>query len=143
MRALLMSALFISGCVAMSSSDVEIHEADVTATEQSFADTMRDRDFAAFRSYLADGVIFITGQRQLRGKAAVAAGWSRYFEGEVAPFSWRPETVVVQDSGRLALSSGPVHGADGQQVGIFTSIWRRESDGRWRIILDKGGCACD
>jgi ketosteroid isomerase-like protein len=30
-----------------------------------------------------------------------------------------------------------------RQVGTFTSIWRRESDGRWRIVFDKGCPPCD
>jgi ketosteroid isomerase-like protein len=26
----------------------------------------------------------------------------------------------------------------GTLIGTFTSIWRRETDGSWRIIFDKG-----
>jgi hypothetical protein len=27
---------------------------------------------------------------------------------------------------------------NGKKVGSFNSIWRREQDGRWKIIFDKG-----
>jgi ketosteroid isomerase-like protein len=57
---------------------------------------------------------------------------------ETAPFSWRPETVEVLESGTLALSSGPVFDAAGQPIGAFNSIWRLEADGRWRVVFDKG-----
>jgi hypothetical protein len=49
----------------------------------------------------------------------------------------------VLDSGALALSSGPVTGPGGEQLGTFTSIWRLEAPGTWRIIFDKGNKACE
>jgi len=113
-------------------------QAQVRSAERAFAKTMADRDHAAFASFLADEAIFFGGAAPLRGKAAVAAGWKPYFEGPQAPFSWDPEVVEVLDSGTLALSSGPVKDPQGQVVGIFNSIWRRETDGRWRVVFDKG-----
>jgi hypothetical protein len=61
----------------------------------------------------------------------------------VAPFSWSPEVVDVLESGTLAHSSGPVRDAGGRRIGTFNSIWRREPDGRWRVVFDKGCPVCD
>jgi len=72
----------------------------------------------------------------------VADWWKRYYEGPDAPFSWEPEDVEVLDSGTLALSSGPVRDAKGALIATFTSIWRLEDSGKWRIIFDKGNQAC-
>ena len=47
------------------------------------------------------------------------------------------------DSGNLALSSGPVRDPSGKLVATFTSIWRQEGPGTWRIIFDKGNDVCD
>jgi hypothetical protein len=44
----------------------------------------------------------------------------------------------VLASGELAWSRGPVYDPTGKQIGTFNSIWRREPDGRWRIVFDKG-----
>jgi ketosteroid isomerase-like protein len=71
----------------------------------------------------------------------VLEGWRKFFTGDV-PFSWQPDVIEVLPSGTLALSSGPVHDRNGNRVGTFNSIWRREPDGRWRVIFDKGGPAC-
>lgn len=109
----------------------------VRAAEIAFARTMAVRDYQAFASHVADEAVFI-GQRPLRGKASVVAEWKRYFEGAQAPFSWEPETVEVLDSGTLALSRGPVRDEKGQQTGTFNSIWRREADGRWKVVFDMG-----
>jgi ketosteroid isomerase-like protein len=115
----------------------------VFAAERGFARTMADRDFAAFTSYLSDEAIFFTGRTPLRGKAAVAANWKRFYEEKEAPFRWEPAEVEVLDSGTLALSSGPVHDPAGKQIATFFSVWRQEAPGVWRIVLDKGTAACD
>jgi ketosteroid isomerase-like protein len=113
----------------------------VRATEIAFAKTLADRDLQKFTSMIAPDVIWL-GDKPLRGPAAVIESWKNYFEGPGAPFSWKPELVEVQDGGRLALSTGPVMDPAGKRVGTFTSIWRREPSGAWKIIFDRGCPVC-
>jgi len=115
----------------------------VADTERAFAKTMADRDQAAFATFLAPETVFFAGTKALRGKQAVVDAWKRFYEGPAAPFSWKPETVEVLDSGTLALSSGPVFDPSGKHVATFTSIWRMEAPGVWRIVFDKGNDVCD
>ena len=115
----------------------------VFAAESSFAATMAARDSVAFARFIASDAIFFGEKNVLRGKAAVVDGWRRFFTGTAAPFSWRPEKVEVLDAGTLALSTGPVHDPDGRQIGTFTSIWRHEADGTWRVVFDKGCPVCN
>lgn len=126
---------------AGAQSNLELKE-QVRQAETAFAKTMADRDHAAFVSFLADEAIFV-GRTARRGKAQVAEGWKPFFEGKQVPFSWAPETVEVLDSGTLALSSGPVFDPAGKRTGTFNSVWRREKDGRWRIVLDNGCPPCN
>jgi ketosteroid isomerase-like protein len=113
----------------------------VFAAESSFAATMANRDLEAFAAFVAPEAVFL-GKTPLRGRDAVIAAWRRYFDGAEAPFSWRPETVEVLPSGTLALTSGPVYDPGGKQTNTFTSIWRLDPDGRWRVIFDRG-CPVD
>lgn len=115
----------------------------VANTERAFAKSMADRDHAAFASFLSDEAIFFSGPKVLRGKQQVAAAWKRFYEGSTAPFSWQPEQVEVLPSGQLALSSGPVRDAQGKLIATFSSIWRQEAPGVWRIVFDKGNDVCD
>lgn len=138
------SALWLSACAAPAVPPVVPRatlEQQVADTERAFAKTMADRDHAGFSAFLADDTVFFSGPTPLRGKAAVAAGWKRFYEGDQPPFSWRPDKVEVLDSGELALSTGPVFDPDGKPVASFTSVWRRVSPGVWRIVFDKG-CNC-
>lgn len=117
-------------------------ETSLRETERAFAATMAKRDLAGFASFLAEDTVFVGGTVR-RGKAAVIEGWSRFFEGKEAPFSWEPATAVVSASGTLGLTSGPVYEPDGTRSGTFTSTWRREKDGSWKIVLDTGCPPCD
>ena len=104
---------------------------------------MADRDAAAFATFLDAETIFMSGGRATRGAQQVAERWKAFFEGAQAPFSWAPEFVEVLDSGRLAMSSGPVRDASGKRTGTFNSVWRREAGGKWKIVLDNGCPACN
>jgi ketosteroid isomerase-like protein len=115
----------------------------VREAESAFADTMAKRDLEAFATHLDDEAVFFGGKSALRGKAAVVASWKAFFDGPAAPFSWKPESVEVLDSGKLAHSSGPVLDPQGKRVATFNSIWRRGEDGRWRVVFDKGCEACE
>ena len=116
--------------------------AEVKATERAFAKTMADRDIQAFAGYIAEEGLFFGGKGPIRGREAVVTAWKRFFEGSEAPFSWDPETAEVLPSGNLGLTSGPVRDPKGELIGTFMTIWRLESDGKWRVIFDKGCDVC-
>lgn len=110
----------------------------VRAAERGFAQSMADRNHAKFAEFVSEEAIFFTGKEPYRGKQQVVAGWQRFFQAKEAPFSWQPDRVEVLASGNLALSTGPVYDPAGQLIAHFTSIWRQEAPGIWRIIFDKG-----
>ncbi len=132
--------LMLTSTTALSINPDELRQ-QVMETERAFAKTMAERDFEGFVSFLADEAVFFAGEKPLNGKQAVADAWQPFYTAENVPFSWSPKTVVVLDSGTLALSSGPVFDPAGNQVATFTSIWRLEAPGVWRIVFDKG-CNC-
>ncbi len=148
MRKLLLPALFLpvfalGTVVADPASDVATLASDVEAVELAFAASLAERDLERFESFLSEEAVFLGGGDTLRGKAAVAEAWAGFFEGAEAPFSWRPETVEILDSGQLALSTGPVFDPAGNRVMTFTSIWRQEEPGVWRIVFDRGNKYCE
>lgn len=134
--ALAVALIAIPWQVALSATDSPRQQ--VFAAERAFARSMADRNVSAFASHVSDEAIFFNGTGVLRGKKAVLAGWSPFFKGKTAPFSWEPDRVEVLQSGTLALSTGLVRDPNGKVVGRFNSIWRREAPGVWRVVFDKG-----
>jgi ketosteroid isomerase-like protein len=133
--------LWLSACSTPTPIDRATLQRQVIEAETAFAQTMARRDHLAFTSFLAEDTVFFSGPTPLRGKAAVAAWWKRFYETPQAPFSWKPERVEVLDNGSLAISTGPVFDPSGKAVSSFTSIWRQEAPGVWRVIFDRG-CNC-
>lgn len=125
-------------------TNAELKE-QVRRTEIAFAKSLADRNPTAFASFLADETIFMSNGRVTRGAKQVAERWKTFFEGAQPPFSWEPEQVEVLDSGTIAISSGPVKDPSGKRIGTFNSVWRREGNGNWKIVLDNGcpSCNCD
>ena len=118
-------------------------EQQVADTERAFAKTMADRDLDAFASFIADDAVFWSGEEALRGKEQVVAAWSGYFDGDIAPFAWKPETVLVLQSEDLALSTGPVWNTQNVTYSYFTSVWKKNETGKWQIVFDKGQKYCE
>jgi ketosteroid isomerase-like protein len=135
----LLALAFVS---AASAETREQLTQQVRDAENGFAATMAKRDHKAFATFIADDAVFFGGKGAIRGKAAVVDAWKGLYEKPDAPFSWRSESVEVLDSGKLAHSSGPVFDPKGEHVGTFNSVWRRESDGSWKVVFDKGCDVC-
>lgn len=109
----------------------------VADSERAFAATMKDRDHAALKKFVAEDAIFFTDKGTLRGREAILTAWRTYYEGKKAPFSWGPDQVEVFPSGKLAYSGGTVLDPEGKPISRFSSIWRQEAPGRWKIIFDR------
>ena len=141
MKLLIVFSLLMFSYSSLANADLEKIRQEVWDTEVAFAKALEDRDLEAFRSFLADDVVFLGGKSASRGKQAVVDKWAKHFVKEKATFAWKPEKVEVLENGTLALSSGPVWDHIGR-FQTYTSIWRKEKSGKWKVIFDKGDRYC-
>ena len=113
----------------------------LAASELAFAKHSVDHGMrAAFIEYFADdGVNFAPdpGNTRARFRARPEA---------IEPFvlDWHPAIAAVARAGDLGFTTGP-YTITGRAAavrepaqGMFFSVWRRQSDGRWRVIVDGG-----
>jgi len=113
---------------------------EVRQAEIGFAKAFADRDKAKFFSYVADDAVFMGALHTQRGKDAVVKRWSRYFDNvPVAPFLWGPERVEVTGDGKIGFSMGPIYDGEGNHAGYYSSIWQKQGDGTWKVIVDGPG----
>ena len=120
-----------------SPADLAAIATDVKAAEIAFAKTMADRRFDRFGDFVADDAVF-NGNKPHIGKTAVLDAWKGFFGAAPAPFSWAPDAVAPTADGRYAISTGLARDASGKVISRFTSIWRKDADGRWRVVADQG-----
>ena len=141
-RAVSIAVVALAGCATSPKPDSDSLKRQVADAERAFARTMAERDHQAFTSFLSHETVFFSGPKPLHGAQAVAEFWKRFYSAPEAPFSWEPEQVEILESGTLALTSGPVRDPKGTVFATFTSIWRLEADGKWRVVFDKGNPVC-
>lgn len=121
-------------------------ECEVWARELSFARSLAEHDAAAFAAHVdADAAFAAESPQPLRGRDAIAKRWAPLIEGKALRLSWYPERTTIGGVADLAVSAGPAlyedlrPGAEPRfSLGRFHSVWRRGSDGTWRVLFDDG-----
>ncbi|WP_374943807.1 hypothetical protein [Sphingomonas sp.] len=101
--------------------------------ERSFAaDVQKIGQWAAFKKWAAADAIMFTP------RAIRARDWLKNRKEPVRAVEWWPIASWVSCDGTLAASTGGSKWPDGS-AGYFTTIWKKQADGRWRWIVDHGG----
>ena len=112
--------------------------------EARFAKDVLARGGAGFADWFAeDGVALGNGAAPLVGLVAIAksANWSP----QAYQLTWTPTDAVMGPSGDVGYTWGHFEGqskdANGNKVtttGRYITIWRRQADGNWKVVLDAG-----
>lgn len=112
--------------------------------EAKFAKDVAERGGKAFADWFADdGVALNNGQSPVIGKVAIvkSATWSP----KEYQLTWTPTEAVMGPSGDMGYTWGHYEGhskdANGNAVttsGRYMTIWRRQADGAWKVVLDAG-----
>ena len=140
MRWLILTFLLASAVPAWADDAAVLLKLDREFSALSASDGAR----AAFAAYLApDAVTVNNSTPEVHGLEAVLAGFDGWPEG--AELLWQPVAADIAASGDLGFTRGDwisrVPGEDGavsESRGRYVSIWKRQADGAWKIILDFG-----
>jgi ketosteroid isomerase-like protein len=112
--------------------------------EAEFAKDVAARGGAGFASWFADdGVALGNGAAPLIGKVAIekSATWSP----KNYQLTWTPTDALMGPSGDMGYTWGHYEGhskdANGNPVltsGRYITVWRKNADGKWKVVLDAG-----
>jgi len=112
--------------------------------EALFAKDVAARGGAAFADWFAeDGVALGNGAAPLVGRVAIvkSANWLP----KDYQLTWTPTDAVMGPSGDMGYTWGHFEGhskdANGNPVttsGRYMTIWRKQPDGNWKVVLDAG-----
>jgi ketosteroid isomerase-like protein len=115
----------------------------VVAAEKAFAADARTGGVQqAFMKYLGDSALVFEGGEIVNGKEV----WrNRNTEG--ASLIWYPEVAEVSAAGDLGYTTGPAQFRASKDketpdyTGYFSSIWKKNKAGQWKVMLDIGSPA--
>lgn len=119
---------------ALNKIDVEKEKASLMQLERDFSGLSREKGVeTAYGQWAADGI------RMLREGAEPVTGKSNLkpLLPASGSFSWEPVAAGISASGDLGYAYGGAH-TDGAtpQKGNYLRVWKRQPDGKWRIVLD-------
>ena len=109
-----------------------------------FAKDVQEHGGAAFANWFAeDGVALNNGQSPLIGLVAIAK--SANWDPKVYQLTWTTTDAQMGPSGDMGYTWGHFEGhskdAAGNPVttsGRYITMWRKEKDGSWKVVLDAG-----
>ena len=134
------AALIASGAVRNGDrQDRDAALASLVEAERSFARTSEGKGIReAFLAWLApDAIVFRPGPDEGRPI------YEKMDPANPAVLTWGPEIADVSASGELGYTSGPYElrpGRDAEPTGFgrYVSVWKKQPDGTWRVVLDAG-----
>ena len=127
--------LALAGCAGGSGPDrpryLSANPSAVIAAELAFAQLAQAKgQWTAFRETSTEAATMFDPQ---------PVNAHAFLKGKANPPSavkWQPQAVWMSCDGIIGITKGAWQGAG--QVGYFTTVWQRQSDGAYKWILDQG-----
>lgn len=118
----------------------------ILESDAAFARSVADKNREKFLSFIADVTTFNGGTaNELHGREAVMNAWSDFFAPDGPTLSWTPLNGEVVGAGDVGYTTGRSvyrqKAADGnitERRGNYITVWRKQSDGSWKVVFDTG-----
>jgi ketosteroid isomerase-like protein len=113
--------------------------------EADFMKATAEQGSAGYISYYADDAVEVpNGAPLIQGKANIAKTMT-FLDDKTNHLTWTPAGADISAAGDLGYTYGTyeftANGKDGKPVvehGKYTSIWKKQRDGGWKVVLDMG-----
>ncbi|HEX8152747.1 MAG TPA: hypothetical protein VF698_06475 [Thermoanaerobaculia bacterium] len=142
-RTLIAASLLFAACTSVPTTSQRVPSAEpLAAAERAFAQTSVDEgQRAAWIRYFADeGIEFAPGPVKAKERAAGRPAQTKPFP---ATLYWEPVYGAIARSGELGFNTGPWRFRDNKgeradAFGYFFSVWKKQADDSWKVVLDLG-----
>ena len=118
--------------------------------EADFMKAAAERGAEGYMWYYAEDAVEVpNGGDAIHGKANIAKTMA-FLNDKNNQLTWKPVDAGVSISGDLGWTSGTyefrAQDKDGHvkvHHGNYTSIWKKQPDGNWKVVLDMGNASSD
>ncbi|MCF8238365.1 MAG: DUF4440 domain-containing protein [Saprospiraceae bacterium] len=144
---LLVFLIIHAGCASDPASRPAADPAELVAADSAFCQRSLEAGMkVAFVEYADSAVIKMDdGQPVIRGIQHLQTLWADPRPDGPSPLVWAPQHAEVAASGDLGYTFGYWRfpgrtdaGTDTLYYGNYVSIWKRQTDGSWKYVLDTG-----
>ncbi|MBS1735340.1 MAG: hypothetical protein JSS98_01890 [Bacteroidetes bacterium] len=123
---------------ALTEKNADVQE--IINTDKAFSDMSRQLGMKkAFIQYISkDGVILRPGYLPIVGADAI--DYLSQINDTAYTISWVPSHGEIAKSGEMGYTYGiyTLAAKDTTLKGTYVSIWKKQSDGEWKFVLDSG-----
>jgi ketosteroid isomerase-like protein len=145
---LLVGFVVAPGTRPFASASERVSADNLKQMEGEFMKAAADRGSAGYMSYYADDAVELpNGANAIQGKVNIAKGMG-FLDDKNNHLTWSPVGADISSSGDLGYTYGTFEfnstGKDGKPVvdhGKYTSIWKKQKDGSWKVVLDMGNAS--
>ena len=123
--------------------NLEGARAAMRAADSAFAKATKERGVKGWVEYFADSGVQVTPGHNYVGKAAIRELMSAELGDTAHLLAWHPTSAEASRDGDLGYTIGrwewgPRSGGAPERRGSYVTIWRRQRDGTWKVVLDVG-----
>jgi uncharacterized protein (TIGR02246 family) len=133
-------ALLLYAATAFAAREDVLIQADT-----DFAKATAARGVEGFISFFADDAsILPKNGPPVTGKEALAAVFRKVWSQPGYSLQWTPLKAELSKSGEIGYTYGTYErkwtdgGKEAGETGKYVTIWRRQRDGKWKVIVDMG-----
>jgi ketosteroid isomerase-like protein len=140
--AALAAVLALTGCEGKKNgagAAMAIRNADL-----AFAKATAERGVDGWVSYFADSGVMVIPGRNVVGRSAIRDLMAPELGDTTVSLTWRPVSVEVSPGGDVGYTIGRwdrtshVDASAPVRHGSYVTIWRKQGDGTWKVVLDIG-----
>ncbi len=131
---------------SMATPDLDELNRSLMEADRAFNRATQQRGVDGWVSFFdVDGAMIQEGVGEVTGRDAIGAAMGSVFSTPDVSLIWEPSRAHASDDGTLGFTVGGFEstsmGPNGESAvahGIYVSIWRKQSDGSWKVIMDLG-----
>jgi ketosteroid isomerase-like protein len=146
--ALLVAAMFFPITRYATAAPPKATAETLKQLEGEFMNAALDKGSAGYMSYYADNAVEVpNGAGLIEGKIEIAKGMG-FLDDKNNRLTWTPVGADISASGDLGYTYGTYEfhskDKDGKPTvdyGKYTSIWKMQKDGSWKVVLDMGNAS--
>ena len=138
-----------AACVPQDAADVaappdpQLLILTLLETDEAFNQATQELGAVGWTSFFDDsGVMIQEGVGEIGGLDAIYSTMDAMFSAPGALLTWEPRYAHASDDGTLGLTVGDyeatgvdLNGENVLSYGLHVSIWRRQFDGSWKVLL--------
>ncbi len=142
----------MAACAPQDSADVvampdpDALNRSLMEADRAFNRATQERGVDGWVSFFdADGAMIQQGVGEINGLDAIRAAMGGVFSSPGVSLTWEPIRAHASDDGTLGFTVGSYEStsvdSDGETAvghGLYVSVWRKQSDGSWKVIMDLG-----